>query len=167
MTPTQTKPEGKTAKPLQLTHHWIHRWEPLVVFFLFILAVILIGGILFHRYDVYGYSAEEFSRMNIFDLCKSEFTSQVFSAFRSIQESGSMRFDSIHKRKNGEEFPVELSIRALEIDGRKSQQSIIRDILETIPRTHPPRFIGIPAWQSSLEIGFGNVLRQHPLGVEE
>ncbi len=80
--------------------------------------------------DVYGYSAEEFSHMNIFDLRKSEFTPQVSAAFRTVQESGSLRFDSIHKRKNGEEFPVELSIRALEIGGRKFQQSIIRDITD-------------------------------------
>ena len=50
MTPTQTTPEGNTAKPIQLTHTWIHRWEPLVVFFLFLLAVVVIGEILFHRY---------------------------------------------------------------------------------------------------------------------
>ncbi len=80
--------------------------------------------------DIYGYSVEELSHMSIFELRKAEFSSQVFAAFRTVQKSGSFRFDSIHTRKNGDNFPVELSIRALEIHGRKFQQSIIRDITE-------------------------------------
>ncbi|MBI5890043.1 MAG: PAS domain S-box protein [Nitrosomonadales bacterium] len=80
--------------------------------------------------EAYGYAAEEFPNMSIFELRRIEFISQAFENFRKIHAAGSLRFEAVHTRKNGEDFPVEASVRVFDIDGRKFQQAIIRDITE-------------------------------------
>jgi PAS domain S-box-containing protein len=80
--------------------------------------------------DAYGYTAEEFLKLNIFDLRERQSAPTVAEHFREILESGAMRFDSVHVRKSGETFPVESSVRVVEIDGKQFQQAIIRDITE-------------------------------------
>src|ERR1017187_2600225 len=39
-------------------------------------------------------------------------------------------FETLHQRKDGSTFPVEVSVRLVEVDGRRFRQSIIRDITE-------------------------------------
>lgn len=78
----------------------------------------------------YGYTAEEFSTLSIFDLREKRWASTVAEDFRKTMESGAMRFDSVHLRKNGETFPVETSTRVVDIDGKQFQQAIVRDMTE-------------------------------------
>jgi len=57
--------------------------------------------------------------------------SAVGSAGRNLQNaasSGSGTFETIFTRKNGSEFPAEVSASGLTLDGRASTQCIIRDI---------------------------------------
>lgn len=80
--------------------------------------------------DAYGYTAEAFSRLNIFDLRERQWAPTVAEELRKVQQAGAMRFDSVHVRKNGEVFPVETSVRAVNIDGKYFHQAIVRDMTE-------------------------------------
>ena len=45
-------------------------------------------------------------------------------------ETGSNRFDWLHQRIDGSEFPAEVLLSAMEIDGKKMLQAVVRDITE-------------------------------------
>jgi two-component system, cell cycle sensor histidine kinase and response regulator CckA len=49
---------------------------------------------------------------------------------RRIEEEGGLIYEAVHQRKDGSTFLVEISVRAIDVDGRKFHQSIIRDITE-------------------------------------
>ncbi|MDO8988900.1 MAG: PAS domain S-box protein [Sideroxyarcus sp.] len=80
--------------------------------------------------EAYGYSAGEFSKLTIFDLWEMDLIAKIVEDMKKIHECGALRFESVHVRKNGESFPVESSVRAVDIGGRRFQQAIIRDISE-------------------------------------
>jgi len=48
---------------------------------------------------------------------------------RTLRE-GRLVFESAHMRRNGERFPVEVSARRIDVDGRQFIQSVVRDISE-------------------------------------
>jgi two-component system, cell cycle sensor histidine kinase and response regulator CckA len=79
--------------------------------------------------DTYGYTHDEMLALNISDLHfirLGEFPEQIKY---DIEHDGAT-FEAIHKRKDGSTFPVELSVRRIEIEGNKYYQMIIRDITE-------------------------------------
>lgn len=80
--------------------------------------------------QVYGYSREEFIGLNIKDLRAPETFSDLEKQIEMIKKSPEVFYETIHKRKDGSVFPVEASIRHVEIDGEKFLQGIIRDISE-------------------------------------
>jgi signal transduction histidine kinase len=47
-------------------------------------------------------------------------------------ESGGLRYEAMHHRKDGSSFPVEISARLIEVEGMKFRQAIIRDISERV-----------------------------------
>ena len=69
----------------------------------------------------YGYSADEFRSLAIGALEAPGTNRQP-----STVEAGF--FETVHRRKDGTAFPVEISSRAIEVDGRLFQQSFVRDI---------------------------------------
>ncbi|MBN1396431.1 MAG: PAS domain S-box protein, partial [Bacteroidetes bacterium] len=79
--------------------------------------------------ETYGYTREEMLAMNARDLhiIPPEVLPEKIKA--GFKEDG-VTFESIHRRKDGSTFPVELSVRIIEIEGRKFHQGIIRDITE-------------------------------------
>lgn len=81
--------------------------------------------------DTYGYTAEELSSMSIDNLRVEEFSIPHSDRAKKIDQcGGEMIFESRHAKKNGEQFPIESSVRTLEIAGEKLYQVIIRDITE-------------------------------------
>jgi PAS domain S-box-containing protein len=79
--------------------------------------------------EAYGYTHDEMLALNVRDLSvmqPDEFPEQFGS---NIGYEGTT-FESIHRRKDGSIFPVELGVRQVEIEGIKFQQAIIRDITE-------------------------------------
>lgn len=78
----------------------------------------------------YGYSADEMRRLNVRDLRTKE-SNETF--LRDWQASGlpaGVLFETEHRRKDGTSFPVEVSSRVIDIDGKPYRQSSVRIISE-------------------------------------
>lgn len=80
--------------------------------------------------QAYGYSREEFLGLTARDLRPPETWAVIGEQIRQIRERKSLVFETIHRRKDGSTFPVEVSVRGLEVEGKQYFQSIIRDISE-------------------------------------
>lgn len=78
----------------------------------------------------YGYSREELLQRTARDLRPPETWAVIDEQIRQIRERKSLIFETIHQRKDGSTFPVEVSVRGLEVEGKQYFQSIIRDITE-------------------------------------
>lgn len=78
----------------------------------------------------YGYSREELLRLNARDLRAPVTLPQLDAQLKSIEEQNGFVYETLHRRNDGAEFPVEVSSRVIEIEGRRFYQSIIRDITE-------------------------------------
>ncbi len=78
----------------------------------------------------YGYSREELLRMTVRDLRPPDTQPDTELHMKQVRERNGYIFETIHKRKDGEAFPVEVSSRVIESGGKTYFQSIIRDITE-------------------------------------
>lgn len=76
-----------------------------------------------------GYSRDELLNMTIYDVVAP---SEIEHAGRRLaaMKSEPAFFDSIHVRKDGTEFPIELSIRAMQYRGMPAIAAIVRDVSE-------------------------------------
>jgi len=78
----------------------------------------------------YGYLRAELLGMDILELRVPEARAEGHEHFQRLLASGSVRFESWHQRKDGSRFPVEVSARALELEGQRRVLSFARDITE-------------------------------------
>ncbi len=78
--------------------------------------------------SAYQYTADEIKGIKISSLGK--FNIEFDKEWIRKENSPNKLYESVHKRKNGEEFPVEINEQIIEIDGSKYFQAIIRDITE-------------------------------------
>ena len=78
--------------------------------------------------DVYGYSLDELQGMNIQQLRATASRSAFTAEWKLARERGSLMFETVHQRRDGSEFAVEVSTRTIVVEGKTLQQSIIRDI---------------------------------------
>lgn len=76
----------------------------------------------------YGYSAEEFRSLAVADIRSPETQAEVAQQFQAALDPGGVLFESVHRRKDGTTFPVEISSRGIDVDGRPFRQSFVRDI---------------------------------------
>ncbi|HLM00633.1 MAG TPA: PAS domain S-box protein [Pyrinomonadaceae bacterium] len=76
--------------------------------------------------EAYGYSREELLRMNIRDLREPSTRERVTEDLQKA--SGGVHFETVHVRKDGSTFPVEVSANAADIGGEQMVMSIVRDI---------------------------------------
>jgi PAS domain S-box-containing protein len=80
--------------------------------------------------DYYGYTHEELIGMHASQLrspdTKEEFNQQI----KIAQVSGKALYETVHQRKDGSVFPVEISLHAIDNDGKRFYQAVIRDITE-------------------------------------
>lgn len=80
--------------------------------------------------DYYGYSQEEMIGMNVQDF-RAPGTEEDYERARlQIEKQQHAVFESMAIRKDGSVFPIELSVRVMEVEGAQYRQSIIRDITE-------------------------------------
>lgn len=77
---------------------------------------------------ILGYSREELLKMKVHDI-DPIFTKEMWSRhWEEIRERKTFSVESLHKRKDGHEFPVELQINFLEFDGQEYNCAFARDI---------------------------------------
>ncbi|ACV61010.1 diguanylate cyclase/phosphodiesterase with PAS/PAC sensor(s) [Desulfofarcimen acetoxidans DSM 771] len=78
----------------------------------------------------YGYSHEEFFKMKFYNLCDQEKYSEDDEVYTKIDSHDGYIYETIHKKKDGSTFPVEISSRTIIAGGKKHYHSIIRNITE-------------------------------------
>jgi PAS domain S-box-containing protein len=78
----------------------------------------------------YGYTREELRRMRAGDLRPGETNGQVDGQLGEVLARGSARFETVHQRKDGTTFPVEVSASRVEGPSGKLVLSVVRDISE-------------------------------------
>ena len=78
----------------------------------------------------HGYSREDLLGMTIFDLDPSQSPGAWRKHWREMREQGSLSFESAHRTKVGEVFPVELTVNHVECNGREYAFAFGRDISE-------------------------------------
>lgn len=76
-----------------------------------------------------GYSRKELLSMSIADIDPTFNTDLNKVIEAQILQSGSARFESVHRRKDGSTFPVEVSSKLVELD-KPYALNIVRDITE-------------------------------------
>jgi PAS domain S-box-containing protein len=77
---------------------------------------------------MYGYAREELLGLGIYDLEVQESPSDIQTRIEWIRSHGSDLFESMHRRKDGTRFPVEISVTLLPEQGQ--MVSFVRDITE-------------------------------------
>ncbi len=80
--------------------------------------------------EAYGYTDDEMTRLSLIELHAPEARLTLDEQIKRVEELGGYIFETLHQRKDGTKFPVEISSRLIEGEGRKLYQSIIRDITE-------------------------------------
>jgi PAS domain S-box-containing protein len=78
----------------------------------------------------YGYSREELLRLNIKDIRSPETRHDVAEQMHQVKALKGLVFETVHRRKDGSTFPVEISSRLIELKGQSYFLSIARDITE-------------------------------------
>jgi PAS domain S-box-containing protein/putative nucleotidyltransferase with HDIG domain len=78
----------------------------------------------------YGYTKEELLRLNIRDLRAPETLQLLGQHLREGKSPGGALFATVHRRKDGSTFPVEVSTRLINYEGGQVRQSVIRDTSE-------------------------------------
>jgi len=78
--------------------------------------------------EAYGYSRKEFIGMNISGLRTPEELPLLKEHIKNLNENGSSYIETIHKRRDGTTFPIEISSYTVEVEGVRFYQSIGRDV---------------------------------------
>ncbi|MDT8392527.1 MAG: PAS domain S-box protein [Bacteroidales bacterium] len=75
-----------------------------------------------------GYSREELLQMHVHDIDPVFARDKWKPHWRELKEKGSLSIESVHRTKDGREFPVELQINYIEFDGNEYNCIFARDI---------------------------------------
>ncbi|HEY6011065.1 MAG TPA: PAS domain S-box protein, partial [Nitrospirota bacterium] len=78
----------------------------------------------------YGHDREELVRMTVRDIRAPEKRDELSSQLDEVRKQKGLIFETIHIRKDGSRFPVEVSARIIDVGGRGYFQNIVRDISE-------------------------------------
>jgi len=76
-----------------------------------------------------GYSREEFLSLKVFDIDPTRDYSEFMVLINELRETGSMRRESLHIRKDGTTFPVDINLSYVQLD-RGYLVTVARDITE-------------------------------------
>jgi len=80
--------------------------------------------------QAYGRSAEEMQALTLADLRAPESLAAVGADWQASSNPDGTLFEAVHRRKDGSTFPVEVSARSIEIEGKLYRQSFVRDITQ-------------------------------------
>ena len=77
-----------------------------------------------------GYTREELLRMSPVDIVTPEAVKATREQIRNMEQKGHLLFETVHRRKDGSDLPVEVNSRRIEYDGKPCILSIARDITD-------------------------------------
>lgn len=77
-----------------------------------------------------GYSKNEILGMNVAQLNSHEYAGKVSERFAQLNAQGYAIFESAHLRKDGTSLPVEVNVRAMELNGEPVYFSVVSDLTE-------------------------------------
>ncbi|MDP1945990.1 MAG: PAS domain S-box protein [Nitrospirota bacterium] len=77
-----------------------------------------------------GYTNEELLTLSIPDIAPHHDPVQFQKRLDQAKQGTAVMYESVHRRKDGTEFPIEVSVTYLEQDGRGYTCGIVRDITE-------------------------------------
>lgn len=80
----------------------------------------------------YGYSFDEFLRMRITDINPAYMPVQVADLVESLKKRGSLMYQTVHARKDGSRFPVEISITRISYQGSDYLHAYVMDISQRL-----------------------------------
>jgi len=80
--------------------------------------------------EYYGWSSAELEGVHIRFLRAPRQIDELDSHIERIRREGHLRYETVHRRRNGTTFPVEVSGRGFESQGRWFFQAIVRDVTE-------------------------------------
>ena len=78
----------------------------------------------------YGYSRDELLQLNAADLRTPETRATLERDWQAAAGADGVLFETVHMRKDGSTFPVEVSSRVIDVDGVPHRESFVRDITE-------------------------------------
>ena len=90
---------------------------------------------------LYGYSREELLRLTMRDLRAEEARGSLQDQLATTASSGGHLLRSMHLRRDGSTFPVEVSSRIAELDEGRAVLSIVRDLSEREAAEERIRFL--------------------------
>jgi PAS domain S-box-containing protein len=76
----------------------------------------------------YGYTRDELLHLTVADLRTPEAAATLPHDLEMAARPDGVTFETVHRRKDGGTFPVEVSTRLIDIEGQRFYQGIIRDI---------------------------------------
>jgi PAS domain S-box-containing protein len=79
--------------------------------------------------EAYGYNADELSKLRVEDLRAPETLTEIPRQFAQALDQG-IRFETRHRRSDGETFPVEVVSQSADLAGERIVLSLIRDVTE-------------------------------------
>src|SRR5512142_750191 len=77
----------------------------------------------------YGYSLDEITQLHIQQLRAPSTRDEIHDQMARAADQG-VQFETTHVRRDGAEFPCEVSSRRVELDGESFLVSVIRDLTE-------------------------------------
>jgi len=77
-----------------------------------------------------GYSRQELLSMTVPDFNVEISAKDWSGSWRSVKQAGSLTFESRERRKNGEVFPVDITLNYMEFQGKEFGCAFLRDITE-------------------------------------
>ncbi len=77
-----------------------------------------------------GYSKEELCALTLFDIDPAITREKMLEIKKIMDISGAATFETIHRRKDGTTFPVEITVNLLEFNGKTFGISFVKDITE-------------------------------------
>ncbi|HEY8224055.1 MAG TPA: PAS domain S-box protein, partial [Pyrinomonadaceae bacterium] len=76
-----------------------------------------------------GYSREEFLALSVYDIDPALDQALAARLVEEMETSGFVIFESVHRRKDGSTFPVEINVKIIRLD-RDYRLAVVRDISE-------------------------------------
>jgi PAS domain S-box-containing protein len=76
----------------------------------------------------FGYAHSELLQMRLEELYPSEDVQSTLARFAALERTGSYRYETVHRRKDGSTCPSEVSARAIHVGDQYFQLSFVNDI---------------------------------------